>query len=1607
MSGRRLFIVLLLATTARSASAYVPVDPNNARGFGDKVYHVGDVDSVNVFNGNLVVRLPLGSAYPTGPTLGYQLVLTANSRVWDYEYVEYSDYPGDPVDKRRAIPETISNAGLGWSLSLGRLTLPKEDTKTTSGHGYIYRAPDGSEHEFFSTLRAADPPGSSSVGYTHDGSYLRLTLNVETTPTALHRVEFPDGTLQYFHAADGRLKWINDRFDNWVQVAYTSIDCDGNAGTSEKCDVWTIMDGYADTASTRSHTVTFKNKASKYNPANFQQVVSTVSLDAFGDGDPAVYTFHYLDDGGDATSVGRGGCGDWISTDPTSVLVPLLSSVDLPDGSKFQMEYLEMDSGACASGALDRLTLPTGGAIQWNYADYTLPLQECNQQDFWTNWYGGVVKRSFFQPGATNAEAVWTYAPLITPRNPGQLIPTNCWGVSGLMMPYPPQEFTNTVVNPAGDKTVHYFSVYPPGATSGNAGPFKGPEYGLPFTRFDELETGGRALTSAVYDCVSAGCASGSTLVRKTYVQYAGDGTAGVSPKSRNSRVERERVTHETDTGCSSATCRVDRDFSDFDGYGHYRKTSITSNFPSSVSRETFTGFNPGSSSTGKDSSGNEYFSETEPWILGTYDSSWTKEGTNQATRSLFTFDSSTGVLLSSRKLKAGLPSGSTDPGAIPSGDNDLLTVYCRNTSASGGTGTAASRGFVTSQRHVGGDHAAIPTGDLCSIARSEGRYFMNYGYTFSGMNLTKRTSEWDSSGFLSSDEDLDTSTGLVKASRDSAGLQTSFSYDSMGRLEEVKPPSQAWTLFDYDVTATTPRVGIQLWAYGQSATTDPAGDAVKDDYLYYDGFGRVILSKTRMPSISNATEWAATKTEYDASGRIANVSTPMKRTTPDFETLTTTSKTTFSYDALGRTTEVKVPDNSATRTGYTGDRLREVSVVEAPTQQNPSPTPRVRSSEVYDGRGRLVKVTEKSNGTSSTNLTGGDTISAYEYDVADRLAKVTSTGTSSQQRTFTYDNRGWLETEQHPEKGLSGNGSVTYGSETDAAKGHDAVGLVWFVSEGSGANAISVSNTYDAAQRLTSVVDGAGRTVKTFEYATASSGSDYRKGKLYRAIRYNYLNAGTIIVTETYKYAGLGGRLSSVETKVVHKSASGVETTINQFTHSVEHESNFGRDKTITYPTCNATGCSTALGLASVGQLFDKGALETVTSYATIAYDPTGMVNQVRRTTPTTSIDTYAADSGMARPANIAFAGLTSCTPPAQPQIQSPSTVCPSSSSNQASVVSPVAGVTYTWTLTGNGTITSSTTGTSITFSAQASGSLSLTVTGANACGSAASSPRNVSIDGPTASVRAGTSIDRGQTATLSVDLTGTGPWSLTWADGYVQNGIGTSPATRTVTPLVTTTYTVTSVSDATCPGSVTQSAATVTVYPLPPASVVATSDNRVVSVSWPSSSGAVSYAIERGTSRTGGFAVVGTTTLLALTDTVPASATPITYVYRVRAIDSAGTWSKTTNAPLDFATTATTLFAESVTVGQRIEASHLAELQKAMDALRVASGLSPSFSGAPSLVGAHIAATDFTAMTTALNGALGVWGLPSFGYSGVTGPSPGVRVYAAHVTQLREAVR
>jgi hypothetical protein len=126
-------------------------------------------------------------------------------------------------------------------------------------------------------------------------------------------------------------------------------------------------------------------------------------------------------------------------------------------------------------------------------------------------------------------------------------------------------------------------------------------------------------------------------------------------------------------------------------------------------------------------------------------------------------------------------------------------------------------------------------------------------------------------------------------------------------------------------------------------------------------------------------------------------------------------------------------------------------------------------------------------------------------------------------------------------------------------------------------------------------------------------------------------------------------------------------------------------------------------------------------------------------------------------------------------------------------------SGASYLW----------STGATTQAITVNASGSYNVTVTNASGC-SAGAAPVAVTVKTlPTAAVSGGGTICPGGSATITAALTGTAPWSVTWSDNVTQTINSGSTATRSVSPSATTTYTVTTVSDAaSCPRAGTGSA-------------------------------------------------------------------------------------------------------------------------------------------------------------------------------------------------------
>ncbi len=163
--------------------------------------------------------------------------------------------------------------------------------------------------------------------------------------------------------------------------------------------------------------------------------------------------------------------------------------------------------------------------------------------------------------------------------------------------------------------------------------------------------------------------------------------------------------------------------------------------------------------------------------------------------------------------------------------------------------------------------------------------------------------------------------------------------------------------------------------------------------------------------------------------------------------------------------------------------------------------------------------------------------------------------------------------------------------------------------------------------------------------------------------------------------------------------------------------------------------------------------------------------------------------------------------------------TIC---SGQTANLVVTITGGTgpFSFTITGLGLVSGYTSGTNIPVSPGTTTNYSLSgnVTDSFACSQTGSGTATVTVNpAPTASVAASpVAICNGASSTLTFSLTGSGPFNVTYSDGgSTFNLVGISNGhTVSVSPTVSTTYTITAATDATaCSGVITGSGATVTV--------------------------------------------------------------------------------------------------------------------------------------------------------------------------------------------------
>jgi RHS repeat-associated protein len=1133
--------------------------PNHAQGFRpEHAFQLGELDHVNLFNGNLTVTIPIGPRFPLGPSLSYGLTLTYSGNVWEWEE-ECPFFPDMTTCYLQSLSRKRSNAGFGWHLGFGSMLAPDDPANTYQGRP-VYVGPDQGFHVFQPRLHPNEALQSGSR-FTQDGTYMRHKTSPE-------RVEAPDGTIRTFTTLHNRpwLTRIEDPFGHWLELSYDEADY--HAGSKSYLE-WSLEDSHG-----RTHTVTLAARANGL-------FAAVTQVDFWGLSQP--YTFSYSDEWiaracSVPASCTSNGCNQGDAR------VPLLTRVTLPDGSFYDApvsSYLETNA-TCPSearllnGHLAKLKLPTGGALEWDWERVTFPQQSAalrprgvtsglagaygSSNPF--RYAAGVSERRRVREGATVELGSWEYD--------RQLL-----GISGFA-DLGVQKVTVTH-RPPGHTTAHYFSVYPGKEQPTDPDPPAGwteHEYGLPFSRNSEAGSTGRFLSTQVHDRFGA-------LVRSTYVEYERSGDSAANP-----RLKSQRTIHHDDAGR-----RADVVFSDFDGLGHFRTSVTSGTFSGQNNRTTTTNYNPGASVQTLPAA-------ADPWVLGIYDLQTITEGGETVTRE---FDFRDDGYLRRQRIRENATRG----------EDDVVLRYVEDGSNPGFVRLEDTFGGADQSIEVGTSHVAEIGLPALPV------YRQRHSYTCG----VRSTTEWlvpsGGSGtplsFLPLDLTVQCSTGRVTASRDTAGLQTTYTYDDLGRMTKVTPPGGAETAYTWSRNGTN-NLPARVTVERKSGST-----VLTEEQIRFDDFGRVALERRKMPDGT----WAERETSWNAPGYVDRRSEWQAEGDPS------DSFTVFGqYDPFGRPERITLPDGTLVTVEHEGEGSRTVSVPVATglnLQGEPTFTT-VSTTETYDRFGRL-RLVDEPNGTRTL----------YAYDALDHLIEVrmNDTGTPTQVRTFDYDHRGYLKTETHPELGTS----ILYSE-------HDPLGNPGRIRRGGW----DLGYSYDTAGRLVSIQDFNTTSFwKQWTYETGSSSGFGGKGKLASAIRHNRVIVPQtsvytpIAVTEDYTYTGLGGRISRVET-TVGVGDPGVPDTRPTFDYSILYDS-LGNVSSRTYPSCEFNYCQSLQSTnppRTVTAGFTQGLPTSIPGYASsFSYHPNGLLHQVTHANGVTDVQTNDPDD-MQRPRSLHTTGAS-----------------------------------------------------------------------------------------------------------------------------------------------------------------------------------------------------------------------------------------------------------------------------------------------------------------------------------------------------------------------------
>ena len=627
----------------------------------------------------------------------------------------------------------------------------------------------------------------------------------------------------------------------------------------------------------------------------------------------------------------------------------------------------------------------------------------------------------------------------------------------------------------------------------------------------------------------------------------------------RESRLQSQRTVYWEDPGDpeNPDPTWVKTSNESFDGVGHYRKTTTTSDWrnasPKPTDRVQFTNYNPGLGTLTLNPDQTIATASATPttWVLGTYAEHWVKEGSTYRGGETC-FDAASGALKFERSWRCKSASGYTC-NEVPAGlsavrtANDLVVKNAVNP-----FGEVEIRRYYGADTLPAGGTPISTTDNWCTstswAASGNQSYAVVDAYQFG--ELSKEHVDQDA--VYTVDRQIDASTGRTITSTAPSGETSTFTYDPMGRISWVTGTDAASRSYTYTRPSGASGWALQETVYPEGGITSTTEDpqVARQYEADYDGLGRLVGE-----TIPTATSSVHRTIKYYPGGQVKTVSSLDD----------TSKKSQYVWDYRGRLIEQIGPDGSKVLHGHSGIRaVRTQSCVHTDGLGATSGICKFSGDQqaftttVSDPYGRVLSVTSPEGFKT-----------AYSYDPADKRTSALRTSDKtdpdlgveiSQARSWFYDGLGFLYKESIPERS---DGSFSNFTTRGQAR-TTAVGT-----------RISTSS-FDVAGRLTKVraqpaTGAAFRDLKVFTYKSSGSGV----GQLDTATRFNWRTAdnsgtgssGNWNVVSSFGYDALGRR-DARTTTVRWNVDGGPVGSPTTFTQGWSYDS-LGNLRAETYPVC------------------------------------------------------------------------------------------------------------------------------------------------------------------------------------------------------------------------------------------------------------------------------------------------------------------------------------------------------------------------------------------------------------------------------------------------------